>query len=88
MGARASVVALDVEFNREVTAGSALFFANEADLAAMLVQLEADASLGRRIGEAARLRAETAYTWDAVTDEYERLCDRLARRRGGGAINA
>ena len=42
-------------------------------LAAVLQALIADGETRRELGAAARARAREQYSWDAVTDEYERL---------------
>jgi glycosyltransferase involved in cell wall biosynthesis len=86
MGAGAPVLAYDVEFNREVTAGSAWFW---ADADALTAQLNAAAdpadaawtqewSTFRDLG---RERIATVYQWDTVTDQYEALVQRLAASR-------
>lgn len=83
MGAGAPVLAYDVEFNREVTAGQALFWSD----AGMLTALVDDVAAGlfnRRLEDLRRSgqeRIREAYQWDAVTDDYEKLIVDLARRR-------
>lgn len=80
MGAGTAVTAWDVNFNREVLAGSGRFFASAAQLADCLRATERDAEHTRELATAALDRA-AAYNWDDVTDGYERLARRLARRR-------
>lgn len=83
MGAGAPVLAYDVEFNREVTAGNALFWPDAAALTAAFDAVQDagyDAELAR-LADAGRERIREAYRWDAVTDEYEALLERLAQRR-------
>ena len=84
MGAGAPVLGFDVEFNREVTAGRALFWSTADELTVILD----DVAAGRRdaelegFSEAGRQRIMSAYQWDAVTDQYEELIARLAASRG------
>jgi glycosyltransferase involved in cell wall biosynthesis len=75
MGAAARVTAYDCVFNREVTAGHALWFVDESGLAEAV---EADEQHPDERGRALRRRAETAYRWDDVIDGYARLCEELA----------
>ncbi|WP_067483537.1 DUF1972 domain-containing protein [Actinomadura hibisca] len=82
MGAGASVVAYDVNFNREVLGAEAgRFFHDAASLAAEVEAAEADPSAAADRGEAARKRAAEQYVWDDVAAAYERLCEDLAARR-------
>lgn len=83
MGAGTAVLAFDVEFNREVTAGRALFWSNADDLTACFDSLD---DPGRKIElqalrQASRNRILSAYQWDAVTDDYEDVIHRLVERR-------
>lgn len=83
MGAGAPVLAYDVEFNREVTAGNAFFWTDAAALTPLLDQI-ADGEHDDRLRELHRLgqqRVRDAYQWDSVTDDYEALIGRLAARR-------
>ena len=83
MGAGAPVLGYDVEFNREVTADQAYFW---ADATALTVILN-DIAQGNRTDELAefsrlgRERVATVYQWDTVTDQYEELIQRLAASR-------
>jgi glycosyltransferase involved in cell wall biosynthesis len=83
MGAGAPVLAYDVEFNREVTADDAFFWADADALTPLLDEIarhEHDERLAelRVLG---RQRIREAYQWDAVTDQYESLIKRLAARK-------
>ncbi len=83
MGAGAAVLAYDVEFNREVTAGDALFWTDATDLRCIfdsIVDHEQDERL-IALRTLSRRRIAAAYQWDAVTDEYEALIGRLAASR-------
>ena len=83
MGAGAPVLAFDVEFNREVTAGQGFFWADADALTALLDSL---ADGGRTdelaaFAQAGRDRVSAVYQWDTVTDQYEALIRRLVARR-------
>lgn len=83
MGAGAPVLAYDVEFNREVTAGEAFYWADATALTGLLDRIAAgehDARL-HDLHDLGQQRVRDAYQWDAVTDEYEALIGRLAARR-------
>ena len=84
MGAGAPVLGFDVEFNREVTANEALFWANADELTSILDDI---ATGGRdedlmRFSDLGRERIAAVYQWDTVTDLYEELIGRLAASRG------
>jgi glycosyltransferase involved in cell wall biosynthesis len=81
MGAGASVVAYDVNFNREVLGEAGRFFGDAESLAARLDEAEADPGRAADLGEAARKRAAERYVWDDVAAAYERLCVDLRERR-------
>jgi glycosyltransferase involved in cell wall biosynthesis len=83
MGAGAPVLAYDVEFNREVTAGQALFWA-DADALVSLLDSLADGARADELdafAKAGRERIAAVYQWDTVTDQYEALIRRLVERR-------
>jgi len=82
MGAGAAILAFDVEFNCEVTAGAALLWSDPAQLSAHYDRI-ADGTFDQpleRLRAASRHRIATTYQWDAVTDDYERLIQSLAAR--------
>ncbi|MFC4911009.1 DUF1972 domain-containing protein [Actinomadura gamaensis] len=82
MGAGASVLAYDVNFNREVLGEDAgRFFGDPASLAREIELAEADPGLAADRGREARKRASERYVWDDVARHYERLCEDLAARR-------
>jgi len=92
MGAGAPVLAFDCEFNREVTDGAAFFWSDAESLAAILDEV-ADAEVDDELtdfAEAGRDRITAHYQWDAVTDEYEALLNRLAatKPRKGRRVKA
>jgi glycosyltransferase involved in cell wall biosynthesis len=80
MAAGNLILAYDTPENREVAAGSALFFANETELTEALTRVvEApDAPEHRALRAAARARAADSYSWPAVADRYEALFQQLA----------
>jgi glycosyltransferase involved in cell wall biosynthesis len=79
MGAGAPVLAYDVEFNREVTAGNAYFWADATQLTTLFNDIAAGASNERlaQLPELGRERIRQAYQWDAVTTDYEALLRQL-----------
>ncbi|MEU5880185.1 DUF1972 domain-containing protein [Spirillospora sp. NPDC047279] len=82
MGAGASVVAFDVNFNREVLGEEAgRFFPDAASLAAEIEAAEAAPGDAADRGAIARKRAAEHYVWDDVATRYEELCADLAARR-------
>ena len=83
MGAGAPVLAFDCEFNREVTAEKAFFWTDAESLATILDEVaegEVDSELAA-FSELGQERIAAAYQWEAVTDQYEQLIQRLAQRR-------
>jgi glycosyltransferase involved in cell wall biosynthesis len=92
MGAGAPVLAFDCEFNREVTDGAAFFWRDAESLAAILDEV-ADAEVDDELADfaqAGRDRIAQHYQWDAVTDDYEALLNRLAasKPRKGRRVKA
>ena len=75
MGAGNLVLAFGAPENREVLAGTGLLFDDEAELAAHLRRVDRGRRRGpaMRLRAAARERAATTYSWDAVTDAYLEL---------------
>jgi len=83
MGAGAPVLAYDCEFNREVTADRAFFWHDAESLSVILDEVaegEVDEELAE-MSEAGRERIAQHYRWDAVTDDYQVLIERLAQGR-------
>lgn len=74
MAAGNAILARETESNREVLGDAGLYWRTPADLAAILRELWPDEERRRRLGEAARARAEERYSWDQVTDRYLELC--------------
>jgi exopolysaccharide biosynthesis WecB/TagA/CpsF family protein len=82
MGRGAAIVANDVPEHREVLGDSGHYYARNDPqaLAERLRWLVADADERTRIGAAAAARACATFSWDHVTDEYERLFSRMTGR--------
>lgn len=75
MGFGRTVLLHDTEENREVAAGTALYWnaAEPATLTAALSALFSDPVTASALGRAAAERARSHYRWDDVTDAYEAL---------------
>jgi glycosyltransferase involved in cell wall biosynthesis len=78
MGTGAPTLAFDCEFNREVTADQALFWRDADQYTQLLNNLESQEL--RAMGSALRERVSTVYQWDLVTDKYEELARRMAKK--------
>jgi glycosyltransferase involved in cell wall biosynthesis len=79
MGAGNCVIAKDTPENREVVADAGLYFRDAGDLANQIRRTLTDHALVERLRGCAQNRARTRYSWDAVTDAYEKLFTELAR---------
>ena len=74
MGYSSAVIARDTVFNREVLGDAGRFFANDARaVAALIDELDRDASLVAALGAAGSRRVAERYTWEGVVDAYERV---------------
>jgi glycosyltransferase involved in cell wall biosynthesis len=72
------VLALDVPFNAEVVADAALLYRKDpADLAEKMQLITDDPGLAQTYRDRAPRRVKEAYQWPMVTDDYERLFNRL-----------
>ena len=85
MGAGNLVLAFDTPENREVLDGTGVLFSNPAQLTDQLAGVVAEPWSAEHgaLQAAARARAESVYSWDAVTTAYEELFERLVGRRRG-----
>ena len=83
MGRGACVIANDVPEHREVLGEAGLYYARNDpdDLARLMALVVGDDHERERLGSAAAARAEHSFSWDHVTDEYERLFKQLAGPR-------
>jgi len=80
MGAGAPVVAYDVEFNREVTAGHALLWTDTPSLQVHFDQIVTDPSVSQQLEAfraAGQQRIRTHYQWDDIATKYEELARKL-----------
>jgi glycosyltransferase involved in cell wall biosynthesis len=77
MGARTAVLAYDVVFNRDVLGTDGLFFRDAAALARLLDKSESEPRATAKAATLLQARANERYNWDAVTDGYEDLAERL-----------
>ena len=82
-----AVIARGTPANSEVVADAGLMYPADDPidgLAAMLAQLASDPQRTRQLREAAVRRIEERYSWVRITDAYEALFTRLARRARSG----
>jgi glycosyltransferase involved in cell wall biosynthesis len=78
MGAGNCVIAKDTPENREVLGDSGLFFTGSEDLRRQFELALADATLVERLRASAQNCVKEHYSWDAVTDAYEKLFRELS----------
>src|SRR5262249_38706693 len=78
MGAANCVIAKDTPENREVVADSGLFFSDSETLRRQIELALADLPLVERLRASAQSRVKEHYSWDAVTDAYEKLFRELS----------
>jgi len=83
MGVGNCVIAKDTPENHEVLADAGLFFRDADDLAGQLRRTLADDALVTRLRFCAQKRAKQYYSWDAVTDAYEKLFQEMVERKNG-----
>ena len=83
MGRGCPIVANDVPEHREVLAEAGAYYDRNSSpsLASAFRRLLPDAPARNAYGHAAAERAAALFSWDHVTDEYERLFARMARGR-------
>jgi glycosyltransferase involved in cell wall biosynthesis len=81
MGFGNCVLCLSTAENDEVAGDAAIFFKNADDLAHEMQKISNDASSVESLRQKARERARTHYSWDAVTDEYEKLFESLSKSK-------
>lgn len=79
MGAGNCVIAKDTPENREVLAETGLFFRDADSLAQRMQQVLDDGARVAQLRLCAQNRTKVRYSWDAVTDEYEKLFRELVR---------
>lgn len=79
MGAGNCVLVYDTPENREVVGDCGLFYSSVEELSRHLRAAIADPQLVESFREKARSRIQLLYSWDAITDQYERLFAELCR---------
>lgn len=77
MGAGTATLAYDVSFNREVLGSDGRFWANPAQLAEQLHEVEQHSGEAIAVGLRLQHRAQQLYNWDDVAAKYEDLARRL-----------
>ncbi|MGZ4901409.1 MAG: DUF1972 domain-containing protein [Halobacteriota archaeon] len=77
MAARAVIIAHDNPYNREVTAGMALFFSDASELTAQIHRVEANPERYAPLRQEVCERVRAHYSWDDVICQYEALIRRL-----------
>lgn len=78
MGGGTSVLAYDVDFNREVLGTDGRFFTTAETLRELIDDAEHHASQSQDVGQRLQRRARDLYDWDLVAEGYEDLATRLA----------
>jgi glycosyltransferase involved in cell wall biosynthesis len=73
MGAGNCVIAYDTPENREVVGGCGLLFKNVVELTRHVQWAIDDPGGASGLGEKAQARARAVYSWEAVTNQYEKL---------------
>lgn len=79
MGAGASTLAFDVDFNRDVLLETARYWSGPEELSKLIETAESNPAEEASRGEKAMVRS-LDYSWDVVAAAYETLCRRLAGR--------
>lgn len=82
MAAGNCVIAKDTPENHEVLGDCGLFFLDAEELTRQIQLTLADLLLVERLRASAQGRAKTRYSWDAVTDAYEKLFRELVGNSG------
>jgi len=77
MGAKNCVIAKDTPEHHEVVGDCGLFFCDSRDLAQKIQLTLADEALAERLRLKAWERAKNCYSWDAITEAYEKLFQQL-----------
>jgi len=66
-------ILLDVGFNKEVAMDGAIYFSKESGNLANLIDNELSSEEIKKLGEKAKKRIKTEYSWDKIVKEYENL---------------
>ena len=78
MGAGNCVIVYDTPENREVVGDCGIFFKDTGELTTQLQRAIDDPATVNRFRELAQARAKALYSWEAVTDQYEKLFMEMA----------
>jgi glycosyltransferase involved in cell wall biosynthesis len=81
MGARNCAIAKNTPENREVLEDCGLYFQDARDLTTQIALTLTDHALVERFREKAYERARATYSWDAITDTYEKFLRALVARK-------
>jgi glycosyltransferase involved in cell wall biosynthesis len=73
MGAGNCVLAYDTPENREVVGDCGMFFSSVQSLVERMQFVLTEPDQVRTLGRRAQARVREQYSWDSVTDSYERL---------------
>ena len=79
MGAGNCCLVYDTPENREVAADAGLYYSDSDSLAALLRGVLSDGTLIGEYRRRAQDRVRENYDWETVTDEYERLFERVVK---------
>jgi glycosyltransferase involved in cell wall biosynthesis len=79
MGAGNCVLVYDTPENREVVGDCGMFYSSVEELSRLLQTAIDDSQLVMSFREKARARIQQVYSWDAITDQYEKLFRDLCR---------
>jgi len=71
------VIAKDTPEHHEVVGECGLFFCDSGDLAQKIQLILADEAMAEGLRLKAWERAKNCYSWDAITDAYEKLFQQL-----------
>jgi glycosyltransferase involved in cell wall biosynthesis len=82
MGLGNCVIAFDTPENREVVDDCGMFYASGEELTAKLQHAIDDPQVVEECRIKARARIQALYSWDAITDQYEKLFRELCETRG------
>ena len=80
MGYGNCVLALETPENSEVVGPAAILFSDAVDLAAKLQEVLDDRSLVEQFRSKAQEHVHREYSWESITDKYEELFRKMARR--------
>jgi glycosyltransferase involved in cell wall biosynthesis len=78
MGAGNCVIVYDTPENREVVGDCGMYFSNAGDLARQIQAAIDDPAMVERYRGLAHAHAQALYSWDAITDQYEKLFNQMS----------